>query len=418
MAHLPGYNYCGPGTSDFSRKPRNQLDKLCRDHDLAYGEYGAQAYIRPNPADDLLINQGPNYGTTGRIISEVFRRKRVYAEAIGISPIRGITKKQKMPNARGNNRYRSRRRPTRRRGSKSIKRRSGYRPRKRMLRRKRKYTRKRTVKSSLARQVMDGMMTGYQSLVTHRIEVAQGKKNMRFFTACNASNLNDRSAAAKAIQSDSGVLSVATVDFGAAGLTFPRVAFLDVSVRLTMRNNTTAPAFLKISEWVCKKKTVQDVDTLINDGIDDKFGTSLTDITDCDVLYSPNDSKNFLRHFKKVRQRKGELLSGQEVTYSYSTRPFTFNIDLYDESAFDYDVGHKVVIVEVMGCLVHDTTTNTNISRSETAIDVEEVKRYKYGLMKPSRRSVLTGVPSINYETVTNAEFADPQEGKMEVFEE
>lgn len=34
--HLPGYNYCGPGTEDFSAEPVNALDRACRTHDLAY----------------------------------------------------------------------------------------------------------------------------------------------------------------------------------------------------------------------------------------------------------------------------------------------------------------------------------------------------------------------------------------------
>jgi len=34
--HIPGYNYCGPGTEDFTATPRNALDRACRTHDLAY----------------------------------------------------------------------------------------------------------------------------------------------------------------------------------------------------------------------------------------------------------------------------------------------------------------------------------------------------------------------------------------------
>ena len=34
--HIPGYNYCGPGTEDFTVTPRNALDRACRSHDLAY----------------------------------------------------------------------------------------------------------------------------------------------------------------------------------------------------------------------------------------------------------------------------------------------------------------------------------------------------------------------------------------------
>ncbi len=34
--HIPGYNYCGPGTEDFTVDPVNSLDAACREHDLAY----------------------------------------------------------------------------------------------------------------------------------------------------------------------------------------------------------------------------------------------------------------------------------------------------------------------------------------------------------------------------------------------
>ncbi len=34
--HIPGYNYCGPGTWDFTKKPINALDRACRRHDISY----------------------------------------------------------------------------------------------------------------------------------------------------------------------------------------------------------------------------------------------------------------------------------------------------------------------------------------------------------------------------------------------
>lgn len=34
--HIPGYNYCGPGTEDFTAEPVNALDRACREHDLVY----------------------------------------------------------------------------------------------------------------------------------------------------------------------------------------------------------------------------------------------------------------------------------------------------------------------------------------------------------------------------------------------
>lgn len=41
--HLPGYNYCGPGTKLYKRlargdKPINQLDEACKVHDIAYAQ--------------------------------------------------------------------------------------------------------------------------------------------------------------------------------------------------------------------------------------------------------------------------------------------------------------------------------------------------------------------------------------------
>lgn len=42
--HLPGYNFCGPGTKLQDRLSRgergiNQLDEACREHDIAYAKY-------------------------------------------------------------------------------------------------------------------------------------------------------------------------------------------------------------------------------------------------------------------------------------------------------------------------------------------------------------------------------------------
>lgn len=34
--HLPGYNYCGPGTKSLEKRAINKLDEFCKDHDIAY----------------------------------------------------------------------------------------------------------------------------------------------------------------------------------------------------------------------------------------------------------------------------------------------------------------------------------------------------------------------------------------------
>ena len=42
--HIPGYNFCGPGTKLEKRLARedlgiNQLDEACRTHDISYSEH-------------------------------------------------------------------------------------------------------------------------------------------------------------------------------------------------------------------------------------------------------------------------------------------------------------------------------------------------------------------------------------------
>lgn len=34
--HWPGYNYLGPMTKKFDKKPKNKIDKAAKKHDLAY----------------------------------------------------------------------------------------------------------------------------------------------------------------------------------------------------------------------------------------------------------------------------------------------------------------------------------------------------------------------------------------------
>ena len=36
MVHIPGFNYCGPGTTSHNKPPRNRVDAICMEHDLAY----------------------------------------------------------------------------------------------------------------------------------------------------------------------------------------------------------------------------------------------------------------------------------------------------------------------------------------------------------------------------------------------
>lgn len=59
-AHLPGYQYCGPGTKLKKRLARgdpgiNQLDAACKEHDIAYSEN--QEVAARNKADKILAQK-------------------------------------------------------------------------------------------------------------------------------------------------------------------------------------------------------------------------------------------------------------------------------------------------------------------------------------------------------------------------
>ena len=56
--HLPGYQYCGPGTKLNKRLKRgdpgiNQLDSACKEHDVAYSQ--SSDLDKRHEADDVLI---------------------------------------------------------------------------------------------------------------------------------------------------------------------------------------------------------------------------------------------------------------------------------------------------------------------------------------------------------------------------
>lgn len=55
--HIPGYNYCGPGTKLRKRIARgdkgiNSLDEACKDHDIAYSQ--SNNLIERHKADQIL----------------------------------------------------------------------------------------------------------------------------------------------------------------------------------------------------------------------------------------------------------------------------------------------------------------------------------------------------------------------------
>lgn len=63
--HLPGHNYLGPGTTDFSKKPVNAADAVARTHDLAYASATSDNDVRSADrtaiSDFVATNSLPGY---------------------------------------------------------------------------------------------------------------------------------------------------------------------------------------------------------------------------------------------------------------------------------------------------------------------------------------------------------------------
>jgi len=58
--HLPGYQFCGPGTKLVERlkrgdKETNPLDAACREHDILYSQF--KDFKNRHRADDILADR-------------------------------------------------------------------------------------------------------------------------------------------------------------------------------------------------------------------------------------------------------------------------------------------------------------------------------------------------------------------------
>lgn len=78
--HAPGYNYCGPGTWDMTKKPVNALDKLCKVHDQYYTDNPNESrFFGWNAGDEKFLRgiyRLESKGLTGRFIEGIFSAKR------------------------------------------------------------------------------------------------------------------------------------------------------------------------------------------------------------------------------------------------------------------------------------------------------------------------------------------------------
>ena len=92
--HIPGYNFCGPGTQFEARtirgdQPVNELDACCQEHDRVYND--RQATGKEIQVSDTVLRQCIRYakkqGLSERaahlVMEEIFKGKRLM-EDIGV----------------------------------------------------------------------------------------------------------------------------------------------------------------------------------------------------------------------------------------------------------------------------------------------------------------------------------------------
>lgn len=80
MKYNPFHPHCGPFNSVNDYISNNEIDETCRQHDMKYDEYGKDAYLYYNPADEEFIERmDKESGFLPAIYSGVFKIKRALA---------------------------------------------------------------------------------------------------------------------------------------------------------------------------------------------------------------------------------------------------------------------------------------------------------------------------------------------------
>jgi hypothetical protein len=89
--HIPGYNYCGPGTKVFTRLMRgdrgiNNLDEACKRHDIEYMMYAGDS-IKLQESDERLRKMARRFGgISAHLVDKIFHMKRILEDLKIISP--------------------------------------------------------------------------------------------------------------------------------------------------------------------------------------------------------------------------------------------------------------------------------------------------------------------------------------------
>lgn len=414
--HYPGYNYLGPGTSDFSRKPINQLDEAAREHDISYGDIGTSAYYTYNPADEKFLEDIKDIDTfASRIGEAVFTVKKKLSD-YRIIP-RSNQKNKKMVSRR-------RTRGTKRRAT-SIRRKYKRLSRMRMPRLRMRFARKRRVRTGgneygVKRRRAPKRTPNtniYRILDSGSMTNTQNTKSFYVFELTNYSVMDTYATNVKYLDvTDAGTTTTKTMDMTASGTGSNLLKFTKLLKFIRFRNNNTAPVKICFY-WVTPRATrAYSASSELLSSINVAYNAAEADLLDTNIYYQVGDAKGFLQHYKITKKEQGILNSGREKTVALSCLPFLFNAR---DSALNQEYEKKwyrALIVTIEGVVYHSAgAPSTNIGTSESQIDWTSWCEAHFA---PNNKPMNTFYTiSGGYDTVTAGEFADEQEGKMETYE-
>lgn len=415
--HIPGYNYCGPGTKDFSKKPKNKLDKLCRDHDLAYDRIGSSAYYLSSAADREFEVKAYNEGILGKGISKVFSAKRLFAESVGLPDAKeNLRKKRKMNvrTSRTNRKFKRVGRNYRRRRNLRKKRTT----RVRRVSRRQRYRKK---AMSLALRVKGQPTNEHRALGTGAITASINSCSYGVAALLTGTFMDEMATNTQVLDVSAGNLVPTTVDLTATGITGQRhqIYFTEAATFLNLRNNSTADAKVVFYEISSIKNNTDGPGTNMYSGWNDKYGTSYANLVDVDLMTYPHDSTNFKQYFKILNKKTVKLRSGDEFTYGMKARPYLYDIEAHkeDPNLVGLRGATKYIVWRVEGSLEHDTSSTGQVRVAPCAIDFIQKTAVRWKYVNPHRGTALAYGTAQSFGTVISGEFAVPAGRKMETYE-
>lgn len=153
--------------------------------------------------------------------------------------------------------------------------------------------------------------------------------------------------------------------------TYSRTSLFDsVTMAMNIRNNYQSDISLKLYLCTNKEDTAKSVETAITDSVADNYYGAVTGSDDAGCFISDLALVHDLYKVKQVMSKR--LKSGQEVTYSHSVGPFSYDSATVDSHNLAYQKAYKSfqVLVVIRGCLAHDPIVANQVGSIEGGVDV------------------------------------------------